>query len=64
MTGVSIGVDMPSYPTRRIFTVFSDQGTFVAKMSSATTSDRADTAQLLVLDYLAQRQFAHAPLSS
>lgn len=61
LTGVSIGVDMPSHATRRVFPVFSDQGTFVAKMSHATTSHRADTAQLLVLDYLAQRKFPHAP---
>src|SRR4051794_20961282 len=59
LTGVSIGVDMASYPTRRVFAIASDQGTFVAKVSPV--SDQSDNAGLLVLDYLVERNFAHAP---
>lgn len=61
LTGVTIGDALPSHPTRRVFKVHSDQGVFVAKVDAAPRSDIAYADQLYVLDYLAGRNFGHAP---
>lgn len=62
LTGVSIGDVLPSYPTRLVFKVHADQGTFVAKVKPAPLSDLTDSGQCHVLNYLEDRHFAHAPV--
>lgn len=61
LTGVSIQGDIPSYPTRRVFIVVSDQGKFVVKACRASPNHSLDDARLSVLDFLAERNFTHAP---
>jgi Ser/Thr protein kinase RdoA (MazF antagonist) len=61
LTGVSIGETLPSYPTRRVFRVHADQGEFVAKVDRAPGPDVAGAEELHVLEYLTDRDFAHAP---
>lgn len=61
LTGVSIGEALPSYATRPVLRVHADQGEFVAKVDCAPRPNVAGADQLHVLEYLADRGFAHAP---
>lgn len=61
LTGVSIGTELHAYPTRRAFSIRSDQGDFVIKVEPTPRLDLCTGDQLYVLDYLADRGFAHAP---
>lgn len=62
LTGVSVGEALPSFPTRGVFRVHSDQGEFIAKVKPAPRPDLADADQMYVLEYLAERGFAHSPV--
>jgi len=62
LTGVSVGEALPSFPTRGVFRVHADQGEFVAKVNRVPRPDLADADQMYVLEYLAERGFAHAPV--
>lgn len=61
LTGVSIGEALPSFPTRRVFSIGSDEGAFVAKVTPSGDPDEPQANTLFVLEYLAERGFRHAP---
>ncbi len=65
LTGVSIGTELHDRyctpTTRRALSIRSDQGDFVIKVEPTPRLDLCTGDQLYVLDYLADRGFAHAP---
>ena len=59
LTGVSIGPILPSYPERLVLRIFSDQGSFVAKVCPVRTGQNEFSPSLL--EYLNEKGFEHAP---
>lgn len=61
LSGVAIGQSFHSYPTRRVFVVRSDQGTYVAKVARTPQLEADSFRAPSVLEHLKQRGFEHAP---
>lgn len=61
LTGVVVGEHLAGFETRQVVRIHIDQGDYVVKSDRMPRPDVRDEDQLVVLDFVADRGYGHAP---